>query len=89
MTTLPFKEGDYVQFRTTHYYGTGRVVGLGPAIGHQNYNVVIQYDVLSHTKPSNFTGFSCLVVPLYQDIDNALGFLTEPCVKLCGGDLCK
>ena len=80
---LPFAQGDRVSFKTVHYEGTGRVVGMTPFVGFGNYGVVIEYSAFSaiSLSPTNpFVQFSCIVVPLYDGFDHAMGFDTPPCV---------
>lgn len=79
---LPFEQGDRVSFRTVHYEGTGRVVGMTPYVGFNNYGVVIEHDQFrSNTLQTPlFLRFSCIVVPLYDGFDHAMGHATPPCV---------
>ncbi len=82
---LPFAQGDRVAFKTAFYEGTGRVLGMTPwAGGLRNYGVVIEHDTLRTNtfKPNPFLAFSCVVVPLYDGFDHAMGFDTPPCVQL-------
>jgi len=76
---LPFTEGDFVEFRANNYSGTGRVCGLIPLSGFENYGVVIHYETLELQQATPFAHYSCLVVPLYD------GHVLEPCVKIVRG----
>ena len=79
---LPFKQGERVSFHAYHYEGTGRVVGMIPHTGFRNYGVVIEHDGIKRRDALTipFCSYSCIVVPLYDGFEHAMGFATEPCV---------